>query len=151
MTHIMISATIQRPPAVVFDFVTTPGHWSEWHPSSLGVTGATDHSLDVGEQCTEHFRVAGREGTVVWTVAAREPPSRWVISGNIIGRGGGTITYALTPEDAGTRFTREFVYSMPNLLLALLDLLVVRRRITAESAEALHQLKTRLESTEQHS
>jgi uncharacterized protein YndB with AHSA1/START domain len=147
MTRIVTVATIRRPPAVVFDFVTTPGHWPEWHPSSLSVTGATDHSLDVGEQCTEHFRVAGREGTVVWTVAEREAPNRWVIRGNIAGGGGGTITYTLMPEDAGTRFMREFVYAVPNPLLALLDLLVVRRRITAESAEALRRLKARLEAS----
>src|SRR5579883_3157446 len=147
MTRIVTVATIRRPPAVVFDFVTTPGHGPEWHSASMSVTGATDHSLDVGEQCTEHFRVAGREGTVVWTVAEREAPNRWVIRGNIAGGGGGTITYTLMPEDAGTRFMREFVYAVPNPLLALLDLLVVRRRITAESAEALRRLKARLEAS----
>jgi hypothetical protein len=61
MTRIASTAVIYRPPDVVFDYVTTPGNWPDWHPSSLGVTGATDHPLEVGEQCTEHFRVAGRE------------------------------------------------------------------------------------------
>src|SRR5262249_3916184 len=68
MTTVVTAAAIERPPAVVFDFVTTPAHWLEWHPSSLGLDGATDHSLQVGEAVTEAFRVAGRKGSVTWRV-----------------------------------------------------------------------------------
>ena len=57
-TRIVTVAQIQRPATVVFDYVTTPAHWPTWHPSSLGVSGAVDHSLDIGEQATEEFRVA---------------------------------------------------------------------------------------------
>ncbi len=63
-------------------------------------------------------------------------------------RSGGTITYTATPHDAGTTFEREFVYATPNRLLALLDRLVLRRRIEAESAEALRRLKTVLEGSD---
>jgi len=148
MTRIYSVALIQCPPRVIFDYVTAPEHWPEWHPSSLGVTGATNHPLNIGEQCTEHFRVAGREGYVVWTVVDCEVPRLWVITGEIAGGGSGTITYTLTPADGGTRFEREFVYPLPNPLLALLDALVLRRRITTESDQALRALKTRLESNQ---
>src|SRR5574341_566678 len=66
MTRIYTTTYIRRPVEVVFEFVTKPGNWPQWHPSSLGVAGSTDHSLRVGEQCTETFRVAGRRGEVVW-------------------------------------------------------------------------------------
>ncbi|WIG59433.1 MAG: hypothetical protein OJF49_002180 [Ktedonobacterales bacterium] len=148
MTRIYTSATIERGIEDVFAYVTAPGHWPEWHPSSLDVSGATDHALDVGEQCTEHFRVAGREGYVVWTVTERDAPRRWVIAGTIVGGGSGVITYALTAHDSGmTSFERTFEYPTPNPLLALLDTLVLRRRITAESQEALRRLKARLEAS----
>ncbi len=148
MTRIVNTATIRRPIEAVYDYVTTPGHWPEWHPSSLGVTGATDHSLAVGEQVTERFLVAGRRGEVVWTVGEREAPRRWTIEGKIItAGGGGTVRYILTVRDDGaTDFTREFVYPLPNLLYAVLDALVIRRRIAAESAEAVRRLTRRLES-----
>ncbi len=145
MTYIYTTIQIQTPIERVFDYVTTPGNWPRWHPSSLGVSGATDHSLHPGEQVTEEYRVAGRRGRVVWTVREREAPRRWVIDGQVEGGGGGTITYALTPLNGGTTFEREFVYTMPNLLLALLDRLVLRRRVEAESAEALRRLKRVLE------
>jgi hypothetical protein len=90
--------------------------------------------------------VAGRKGQV-GTVTGREVPRRWAISGKIVGRNdGGIITYTLTPEDGGTRFEREFIYPAPNLLFRLLDWLIIRRRVTAESEQALRQLKQVLEA-----
>lgn len=147
MTRVRTTIEIDRPVEQVFEYVTTPGHWPEWHPSSLGVTGETDHSLRLGEQVTEFFDVAGRKGTVVWTVSARELNRRWVIAGEILDSpGGGTVSYALTSVGQQTRFEREFVYSMPNALLSLLDRFVLRRRVEAESSEALRRLKQVLES-----
>lgn len=136
---------IDTPVERAFDYVTTPGNWPEWHPSSLGVSGATAHSLEPGEQVTEEFRVAGRRGRVVWTVRERVFPRRWVIDGRVEGGGDGTVAYTLTPHAGGTTFEREFVYHMSNPLLELLDRLVLRRRVEAESEEALRRLKQVLE------
>lgn len=143
MTTILSTIDIPRSVETVFDYVTTPGNWPEWHPSSEGVVGATDHSLDVGEQVIEDYFVAGRRGKVTWTVRERLAPTRWVIDGVITtGRGGGgTITYTCMPRDGGTYFVREFVYSTPSLFYAVLDALIVRRRIAAESDQALRQLQ----------
>lgn len=148
MTRIVSVATIARPIGDVFDYVTTPGHWPEWHPSSLAVSGAIDRPLAVSEQVTEEYCVAGRKGTVVWTVRQREAPHRWLIEGQIAGRSGsaGTVAYTLTAGPDGTRFERVFSYPAPTLVIALLDALVIRRRIRLESAEAVRRLKARLEA-----
>jgi uncharacterized protein YndB with AHSA1/START domain len=148
MTRIYSTITIDCPPTRVYGFVTTPGSWPQWHPSSLSVTGATNHSLDVGEQCTEEFLVAGRRGHVIWTVRERNEPRRWVIAGQIMDRdSGGVITYTLTPANGGTQFEREFVYPASSLLFRLLDALFIRRRVQKESLLALQQLKQVLEGT----
>jgi uncharacterized protein YndB with AHSA1/START domain len=146
MTTIVTQASIRRPLAEVFDYVTTPAHWLVWHPSSLGLHGATDHSLQVGEEVTEDFRVAGRKGSVTWRVVAREAPTRWAISGTVAAGGKGMITYTLTHATEGTAFRRQFDYTMPNRFAALLDRLFIRRRIEAESALAVSRLKQALES-----
>jgi uncharacterized protein YndB with AHSA1/START domain len=147
MTRIHTTTHIRRSPETVFDFVTTARNWPRWHPSSLGVSGAIDHSGQPGEKITEKFLVAGRKGEVVWTVKERVAPRRWVIEGVIVSRrAGGTITYTLTPRDGGTFFEREFIYPLPHPLFALLDVLFIRRRVEAESAEALRWLKQTLES-----
>jgi uncharacterized protein YndB with AHSA1/START domain len=146
MTRIFSSIVIRRPVEQVFDFVTKPGNWPQWHPSSLGVSGATDHSLEPGEQVTEKFRVAGGHGVVVWTVIERQAPRRWVIRGEVDGRrGGGTITYNLKDHPQGTNFEREFVYEFKNPLLAFLDRLLIHHKIEEESSKALQQLKQVME------
>jgi len=146
MTTIVTQASIRRPIAEVFDYVTTPAHWLVWHPSSLALLGATDHSLQVGEQVTEEFRVAGRKGSVTWKVVARDAPNRWAIAGIVAAGGKGTITYTLTATTDGTAFRREFDYAMPNWFAAWLDSLFIRRRIEGESSLAVSRLKHALET-----
>jgi uncharacterized protein YndB with AHSA1/START domain len=146
MTRIFTETHLNKPIADVFDYVTTAGNWPAWHPSSLGVSGATNHSALIGEQITERFLVAGRRGEAVWMVRERQSPTRWIIEGQTSSGGGGTITYTLTPTKGGTHFAREFVYFFHNPLFRLLDGLLVRPRIQAESAEALRRLKQVLEA-----
>jgi uncharacterized protein YndB with AHSA1/START domain len=138
-------ATINQAVEDVFDYVTTPGHWPDWHPSSLGVSGATDHSLEVGEEVIEEFRVAGRRGRVTWRVTQRAAPRAWTIVANLAGVGSGTVSYTLTPAGTGTSFERVFTYEVRSLLFATLNRLAYQRRVTAESAEALRRLKIQLE------
>jgi len=144
-TRIVFEADIARPPADVFAYVTTPGHWPDWHPSSLAVRGAVDHSLAVDETVEEDFSVAGRTGRVTWRVTAREPDRYWRIAGTIGGRAAGTVSYTLTPNAGGTHFVREFEYGAPNLLFALLNRWRLRQQIDEESRTAVHRLKERLE------
>ena len=145
-TRIRSSVEIARDPDLIFDYVTTPANWPKWHPSSLDVSGASDHSLDLGEQVTEDFRVAGHLGRAVWTVLEREAPERWVIAGEVNGRKAGAITYTLTPSGSGTRFDRELVYTSPSLLFAVMNRMSVRAEMERESAEAVQRLKRILES-----
>lgn len=136
---------IARAAPDVFDFVTRPGNWPQWHPSSLAVSGATDHPLQKGEQASEDYRVAGRRGRALWTVTERDAPRRWTIEGRGQEGGTATISYTLTEEKEGTRFERDMRYRMPNLLAALLDPLLTRDKIAAESALALSRLRQVLE------
>jgi hypothetical protein len=145
MTRIYTSIIIHKPVAQVFDFVTTASSWPQWHPSSLGVTGTSNHSGQPGDQVTEEFLVAGRRGQAVWTVRERAYPQRWVIDGQVGSSGGGTVAYTLTWQNGSTKFEREFTYRFRNILARLLDRWLIRPRIEAESTEALRRLKQVLE------
>lgn len=148
MTRIYTAVHIDCNPMELFEFVTTPGNWPQWHPSSLGVRGATDHSLEIGEEVIEAFHVAGRRGEVVWKVVGRDAGHRWVIDGIIVGRQhGGTVAYTLRPDGEGTHFERELSYPTPTLVFTILDRFLVRRRVQQESDRAVQQLKTLLETT----
>ncbi len=143
---IQTSVLIRKPVPEVFEYVTTPASWLTWHRSSVSIKGATDHPLEPGEQVTEEFVVAGKSGSVTWTVVEREAPSRWVISGEVAGAGGGNIAYSLVADGDGTNFERVFTYEMANWFLSLLNWMFISRRIEAESREALRRLKRALES-----
>lgn len=145
-TRVVSVALMRRAPSTVFDFVTTPVHWPVWHPSSSSVHGEIDHSLEVGEQVIEEFRVAGRRGRVVWTVSVSTYPEKWSIDGVIDGRPAGTVTYVLTPQGNGTRFVREFTYRISSLWFALLDWIVLKTTIQSESDVAATRLKRMLEN-----
>ena len=62
MTRICSSIQIRQPIERVFDFITTPTNWPQWHPASVSVGGDADHSLLPGEAVTENISVAGRRG-----------------------------------------------------------------------------------------
>lgn len=145
MSRIRTEIRIDRPIEEVFAYVTTPESWLDWHPSSVRITGDTDHSLLVGESVSEDFVVAGQPGSVTWTVIDRDLPKRWVISGHVHGAGGGKIAYSFASDGNVTLFVREFTYQMENWALSLLDWLLVRRRIDKESTEALRRLKSAME------
>lgn len=143
--RIVTTAHLRRPIEEVFAFLTTPANWPRWHPSSLGVTGAADHPLAVGEEVTEQFRVAGQYGTAVWTVRERQAPHRWVIDGVAENGNQATITYTLTAQNGGTAFERELLFTrLPPAPPDGVEQL--RRQIEAESAEALRRLKVVLEA-----
>lgn len=146
MTRICNSIQIRRPIEQVFDFITTPANWPQWHPASVSVSENASHSLLPGEQVTENISVSGRRGQVTWLARERSAPHRWVIDGSGKNGGRATITYSLSPHPDGTHFERELVYTMPNALLVVLDWLVIRLRMKADSAEALRRLKRLLES-----
>ena len=142
--RIVTTVQIRRPIDEVFAFLTTPANWPRWHPSSLGVSGAADHPLNVGEEVTEQFRVAGQHGTAVWTVRECQPPHRWVIDGAAENGNRATITYTLTPAGGGTTFERELVLTtLPAVPADARE--QFRIQVDAESAEALRRLQAILE------
>lgn len=146
MTYIYSVTHIARPIEQLYNYITTPTNWPQWHPSSLKVSETANHPLQVGEQVTEEFLVVGQRGQVIWTVRECLPPHRWVIEGEIIGsQSGGIITYTLTPRRESVTFEREFTYSLSSPILRLFDGLLLRRRVQAESDEALRRLKAVLE------
>jgi hypothetical protein len=141
--RIVTSTHINKAMEEVFNFLTTPGNWPRWHPSCLGVRGAVDHSLDLGEQVTEVFDVAGQKGTAVWTVRERAAPVRWVIDGVAENGNEATITYTLTGDAHGTQFQRELVFT--KMAAGAMAETAFQIKVEAESAEALRRLKKFLE------
>jgi len=144
--RVVTTILIQRPVEQVFDFLTTPGNWPLWHPSSLKVTGAADHSLLVGEQVTEEFVVAGQSGTAVWTVRERQAPHYWVIDGVAENGNRASIPYSLREHGGSTTFERVLEFTLLPPAFPGATLVEFARQVEAESSEALRRLKVVLEA-----
>jgi uncharacterized protein YndB with AHSA1/START domain len=145
LVRIVTTTHIRRPPQQVFEFVTTPANWPLWHPSSVAVRGAVDHSLQAGEQVTEDYVVAGQPGTAIWTVRESSAPHHWLLDGVAANGNRATITYTVQPHDEGTAFERVLALTWLQTALPEPALEELRRQVEAESAEALGRLKVLLE------
>jgi hypothetical protein len=146
MTCVVSTIRIRRDIADVFDFLTTPKNWPEWHPASISVAGSTDHSLTIGEEVTEEFVAAGRRGHTVWRVTAREAPYLWRIESSA-SEASASITYRLHMESGTTVFERDMQYRFGRAWLIVLNALFLRRRMERESREALLRVKQILEKS----
>jgi polyketide cyclase/dehydrase/lipid transport protein len=125
---------INRALEDVFDFATTPKHWPQYHPNSLGVTGVTERSVLVGDVTRERANLMGRIGEGDWKVIERDAPHNPVASSRAP-QGGASgarardmgkvvwtidnpgfkaqLTYAFAAKDGGTQFTRTLAYTVP--------------------------------------
>ena len=144
--HIKNSIQIARPINEVFDCITTPDNWPKWHPRVIGVMGATDHSLKVGEQVSEEFIDVGKHNCVLWTVIEYEETKRWVVDGidDIEGNDVGQVAFTFGKSSNGTLLERENTY-FTNFFYGIYNWLIIWPRKNSEAAEALQRLKIYLE------
>ena len=148
MRRLIHTVQIHQAPEQIFDYMTVPQWWPQWHPECLGIDGSYQSSLQRGEQVTEDIMVGKRRSQMVWQVSEYERPYRWVIQGEDKVQGGrATLTYELQDEEGGTRIKRDLVYQMPNWWMDLLDSLVLKRLMVVQSSKTLSRLKTILEKT----
>lgn len=138
---------IARPAALVFAYASTPALWPQWHPASLRVEPGAEHPLAAGATFEEDIKTSGRDDHLSWVVSECEPGRVWAAraaSRNSQARI--FIRYRFEPAPGGTRFVRELEYELPGLWLRLANVLLLRRRIDAESRLSLQQLKQRCEA-----
>jgi hypothetical protein len=150
MTHIEHSLIIRCTPAALYDYVTQPWRWHEWHPTSKSAT-ASSNALQPGDTYTEiielqplgslPFRIR-RE--LRYAVLTATPHREWAVRatsrGSVL-----HIRYRFEPVEEGVRFTRTLSYEIRGVL-ALLSPFLDRqnRRI---SGRALENLTRRMESS----
>lgn len=152
MSHtLQHEASFRRPAGEVFDFITTSGHWPQWHPATRAVTGQTQRPGQVGDESTEEMLTARFfPGCIRWRVVQCEPPVSWAIVAThvdvpLLSAAKVRLDYRLVPETHGTRLLRTFRYQLPRHLW-LLDTLYFRAKMESESVEALHRLTALIEA-----
>ena len=140
---------IRCSPEQLYDYVTQPWCWHEWHPSSLSARSDVD-VLHEGDHFDEHIVLRPlsplplalhRQTRYLVTQARR--PTDFEVHGET--RDGGlTIRYRLTATELGTRFRRDLTYQVRGPV-QLIEPLLLYPRMKALSRVALSNLKTKLE------
>lgn len=124
MTLIEHSIPIRCTPRALYDYVTQPWRWHEWHPSSKSATATTD-VLQVGDTYTEvielrpfailPLRIRRRLG---YEVLVATPPREWAVRatsrGSVM-----SLRYRFEPIAEGVRFTRTLSYQINGPLVVL--------------------------------
>ncbi|MEQ5837320.1 SRPBCC family protein [Marinobacter sp. NFXS9] len=134
------SMVFQAPIQEVYNYVSKPNLWHEWHPASLGADSSSDKDLAVGEHFKEQIRLYGKEVEMDYKVVIARPPYEFktaFVSPMI----DGSIHYQLEEVDGGTHFTRTLNYSIEKYLTSL------QEQMQQASGVALSNLKERLESS----
>jgi Polyketide cyclase / dehydrase and lipid transport len=147
-TRMQHSIVIAADPGVVFDYVCTPAFWPDWHPSSLRLHGDAARPLRVDDRFEEDIRAGGREARLRWRVLAADAPRLWTAQAVASNGVELELTYRVHAATHGTLFERDLQYRVAGWWLNLLNVLVLRRRIAAESVHSLQQLKSVLEATQ---
>ena len=135
------SIVFNVPVQQVYDYVSEPSRWHEWHPVSLGADSSSATPLGVGDHFKEQIRLYGQEIEMDYEVVTARPPYEFktAFTSSLID---GTIHYQLEEVDGGTRFTRTLNYSIDKYIASLKD------GMQEVSGVALNNLKAKLE--EQH-
>ena len=146
MNRMQHSIHIAAAPRAVLDYASTPALWPEWHPASLRLDPGAEHPLTLGERFEEDIKTAGRDAHLIWVVEECEPGRLWAARAQADNGADIFVRYRVAAANGGTAFTRELEYTLANPFLRLLNVLVLGRRIDAESRLSLQQLKQRMES-----
>ncbi|WLH66280.1 SRPBCC family protein [Pseudomonas sp. FP2309] len=130
---------IKAPIDTVYDYVTQPERWHEWHPSSLSAETGTCGPLLAGARFTETIDLLGVRVPMSYRVQiARRPDEFKTVFTSLAVDG--SIHYFLQPFRDGTLFKRVLSYETE------LQLTSLHARMVELSDIALDRLKQRLEN-----
>ena len=137
---------IATPVQKVFNYVSRPDLWHEWHPASTSAE-LPRVPLQAGDNFREIITVSYplvkiRRHTA-YKVTESKPSVLWEVQGesslfNL------TIHYEFMAEGQGTLFQRTLTYAVKGPL-AWFEPILVRPKIRRQSALALRNLKAKLE------
>ncbi|AZF05713.1 SRPBCC family protein [Pseudomonas sp. R5-89-07] len=129
---------IQASVETVYDYVTQPDRWHEWHPTSLSADTGTCGSVPVGTRFTEIIDLLGIRVPLSYRVQIARCPHEFktVFTSLAVD---GSLHYFLQAQQGGTLFKRVLTYETE------LQLVTLHERMLELSRIALDQLKHRLE------
>lgn len=149
MTILKNTIIINCPVADLFDYVTQPWLWHEWHPNSISATRPAEF-LKVGDQFDEYIELKPMQPLAFtlkrlthYQVIQVEPLQRWVVKG-FANNGELSIEYEFIALERGTQFSRSLSFNLSGIYRLMMPLMSAYLKKT--SVIALNHLKQKLEN-----
>lgn len=140
-------------PQALFDYVTQPWLWHEWHPNSVSAKAEVDR-LKVGDTFDECIAIQPLSPLPLtlkrqtrYSVQISRNAEEWEVKG-LMKDGWLVIHYQFQPSPSGTLFSRQLSFSASGASRLLLPLL--KRRMAQKSLVALGNLKRKMEAVPRH-
>ena len=150
MITIQNSITLNSTPQVVYNYVTQPWFWHDWHPSSVSAQ-SNKKVLQTGDTFLEEIKVHPLSPLPLelrrktkYEVIRCEPYKLWQVKG-ILQDGWLKILYEFIPIENQTLFKRTLTFEITGYKKFFLPYLL-KRRMEKLSPVALENLKKKLES-----
>lgn len=133
--EVVIDAPIEK----VYEYVSQPERWHEWHPASLSADAGSTGVLKEGDTFSEKIRIYGQETQMSYKVLIASPPNEFKteFTSPLID---GTIHYKLEKRGTGTYFNRTLNYSIDKYIVSM------KAGMYTLSEKALGNLRGKLES-----
>ena len=134
INEVFINAPIDK----VYEYVSQPDRWHEWHPASLSASTGEVKILKEGDTFSEKIRIYGQETEMNYKVVIASPPNEFktAFTSPLID---GTIHYQLETRGTGTYFKRTLEYSLDKYMATM------QAGMKKMSVVALDNLKGKLE------
>lgn len=140
-SHTLLAAA----PNDVYDYLTTPACWHEWHAASLGTVPDARVPQPAGATFDENIRTAGFRRRLHWRVVEAQRAEAWEAAATMDDGSRVRLRYEFAASGDGTLFTRTLDYTVRPAWLRIVDALFGRFRIRRETAIALAALQRRFE------
>ena len=146
MNQFSQTLTIQAPAHQVFEYVTVPTKWHEWHHQSLSVVPPLETSFQKDQRFDEVIQTLLGKDDMSWNVVQHKQDLLWEAHAyNHTKDANIRLKYDLVDSNGATEFTRTLHYETPNFLLHMLNQLYFNQHMRSESWKALEALKAQLE------
>ena len=143
------SIIINKPAETVFEYVSTPAKWLEFHEAVVKMEPIIEHSFKPGDPGFFETVLVGKfENKILYKAIENDPPHVFTVKGTTDSFGGGVTecTYACKKiDDTTTLFTRIFTYSYSALLMKFVSGVLMNRKIRSGGRRALATIKRILE------
>ncbi len=146
-SQVVQSISINKPASEVYQYITVPTLWHEWHEQSLSVTPALDSSFKKGQTFQEVIKTKLGEDHMSWQVELSDENTQWVANAYNIDKGVEIrLQYDFLEKDGQTYFTRTLNYDVPNFLYHVVNVLYFNKLMIKKSQHAMESLKIKMES-----